>query len=304
VTGPHVPRTGVQGQVPRTGVQGLVVLSRATHFPTCLGVVPGGSCFVGVLVSKSGNKSLFKSMNGLFHTLLHASPFDIHKSNPSHASPFDIHKSNRHLPCTVPGTNLIVATKCSLEYPQHITVSVQNAPREDDQDVGLREDTKAQLCPATTPCDLFSEHTGPVNRKVQPVETWSFEPTSQEASGCAYSTDLNVGTPWLDSLLRCRSTWTRPCDPRTGCGHAYRQLDRIKETGRGIWRREEAWGVNLSPGQLRPWTSPRPCLTSLHIFPPVSQIRLLHLCFCQPNHLLQKFVLYLITPVKFVNPTT
>jgi len=35
-------------QVPRTGVQGPVVISRATHFPTCLGVVPGGSYFVGV----------------------------------------------------------------------------------------------------------------------------------------------------------------------------------------------------------------------------------------------------------------
>jgi len=72
------------------------------------------------------------------------------------------------------------------------------SPREDDQDVGLRVDTKAQLCPVTTPCDLFSKHTGPVNRKVQPVETWRIEPTSREASGCAYSTDLNVGTPWLD----------------------------------------------------------------------------------------------------------
>ena len=48
------------------------------------------------------------------------------QGQPSHASPFDIHKSNLHLPCTVPGTNLIVATKCGLEYPQHITVSVQN----------------------------------------------------------------------------------------------------------------------------------------------------------------------------------
>ena len=134
VTGPQVPRTGVQGQVPQTGVQSPVVISRATNFPTRLGVVPGGSAFVGVLVSKSGNKSLFKSMNGLFHTLSHASPFDIHKSNPSHASPFDIHRSNLHLPCTVPGTNLIGATKRGLEYPQHILVlvSVQNVPREDD----------------------------------------------------------------------------------------------------------------------------------------------------------------------------
>ena len=46
--------------------------------------------------------------------------------------------------------------------------------------------------------DIFSEHTGLVNRKVQPVETWRLEPTSPEASGCTYSTDLNIGTPWLD----------------------------------------------------------------------------------------------------------
>jgi len=136
-------KAGVQGQIPQTGVQGHVVISRATHFPTCLGVVPGGCSFVGVLVSKSGNKSLFKSMNGLFHTLSHASPFDINKSNPSHASPLDIHNSNLHLPCTVPGTNLFVATKRGLEYPQHIAVSVQNVPREDDRDVRLRVDTKA-----------------------------------------------------------------------------------------------------------------------------------------------------------------
>ena len=82
-------------------------------------------------------------MNGLFHSLPYESPFDIHKSNPSQASPLDIHKSNLHLPCTVPGTNLIVATKRGLEYPQHITVSVQNVPRQDDRDVGLRVDTKA-----------------------------------------------------------------------------------------------------------------------------------------------------------------
>jgi len=107
-------------QVPWTlGAQGPVVISRATHFLTRLGVVPGGPYFVGVLVSKSGNKSLFKSMNGLIHTL-------------SHTSPFDIHKSNLHLPCTVPGTNLIVATKRGLEYPKHIKVPVQNVPREDD----------------------------------------------------------------------------------------------------------------------------------------------------------------------------
>jgi len=86
--------------------QDPVVISRATHFPTRLGVVPGGPYFVGILVSKSGNKSLFKSMHCLIHTL-------------SHASPFDIHKSNLHLPCTVPGTNLIETTKHGLEYPTH-----------------------------------------------------------------------------------------------------------------------------------------------------------------------------------------
>ena len=71
-------------------------------------------------------------MNGLVHTLSHAPPFDIHKSNPSHASPFDIHKSNLHLPCTVPGTNLIETTKHGLEYPKHINVPVQTVPQEHD----------------------------------------------------------------------------------------------------------------------------------------------------------------------------
>jgi hypothetical protein len=100
-------------QVPWTlGAQGPVVISRATHFPTRLGVVSGGPYFFGILVSQSGNKLVFKSMNGLIHTLLHASPFDIHKFN-------------LHLPCTVPGTNLIVTSKRGLEYPKHIKVPVQ-----------------------------------------------------------------------------------------------------------------------------------------------------------------------------------
>ena len=90
VTGPQVSRTGIQGQVPRTDFKSHVVISRLTHFPTCLGVVPVGCSFVGVLFSRSENKSLFKSMNGLFHNLSHASFFDIHKSNPSQASPLDI----------------------------------------------------------------------------------------------------------------------------------------------------------------------------------------------------------------------
>jgi len=164
-------------QVPWTlAAQSPVVISRATHFPTRLGVVPSGSSFVGVLVSKSGNKSLFKSMNGLIHTL-------------PHASPFDIHMSNLHLPCTVPGTNLIVTTKRGLEYPEHINVPVQTIPQEDDREVGLRVGKQAQLWTETSPSNLFSEHTGPVKRKVQQVETWRFEPTSLEATGCVYSTD-------------------------------------------------------------------------------------------------------------------
>ena len=71
-------------------------------------------------------------MNGLFHTLSHASPFDIYKSNPSQASPLDIHNSNLHLPCMVLGANLFVVTKRGLEDPQHITVSVQEVLQEDD----------------------------------------------------------------------------------------------------------------------------------------------------------------------------
>jgi len=173
-------------QVPWTlAARGPVVISRVTHFPARLGVVLGGPYFVGVLVSKSGDKSLFKSMNSLIHTLLHASPFDFHKSN-------------LHFPCSVPGKNLIVTTKRRLEYPEHINVLVQTVPQEDGKKVGLRVDKQAQLWPETSQCNFSSEHTGPVKRKVQQGETWKFEPTSLEATGCAYSTDLNVGTPWLD----------------------------------------------------------------------------------------------------------
>jgi len=57
VTGPQVPLT--------QAARGPVVISRATHFPVRLGVLPGGLYFIVVLVSKSGNKSLFKSINDL-----------------------------------------------------------------------------------------------------------------------------------------------------------------------------------------------------------------------------------------------
>jgi len=162
-----------------------VVISRATHLPARLGVVPGGLYFIAFLVSKSGNESLIKSMNGLIYTL-------------PHASSFEIYKSNLYFPCSVPGKNLIVTTKRRLEYPKHINVPVQTVPQEDGEKVRLRVDNQAQLWPDMSQCNLFSKHTGPVTRKVQQVETCKFEPTSLEATGCAYSTDLNVGTPWLN----------------------------------------------------------------------------------------------------------
>ena len=65
VTGPQVPLT--------LAARGPVVISRLTHFPARLGVVPGGPYLIGVLVSKSGNTSLFKSMDRLIYTLPHAS---------------------------------------------------------------------------------------------------------------------------------------------------------------------------------------------------------------------------------------
>ena len=120
VTGPQVPLT--------LAARGPVVISRATHFPARLGVVPGGLNFICVLVSKSGNKSLINSMNYLVYTLPHASSFDIHN------------KSNLHFPCSVPGKNLIVTTKRRLEYPEHINVPVQTVTQEDGENVGMRVD--------------------------------------------------------------------------------------------------------------------------------------------------------------------
>jgi len=98
----------------------------------------------------------------------------------------------------VPGKNLTVTPKSRLDYPEHINVPVQTVPQEDGKDVGLRVDNHAQLWPKTSQRNLFSKHTGPVTRKVQQVETFKFEPTSLEATGCAYLTDLNAGTPWLN----------------------------------------------------------------------------------------------------------
>jgi len=46
------------------------------------------------------------------------------------------------------------------------------------------------------------------------------------------------------------TTQARLWDPRKGCRRAYMQLGRTKRMGRGIWRREEVWGLNLSPGQF------------------------------------------------------
>ena len=211
-------------------------------------------------------------MNGLFHTLSHASPLDIHKSNPSQASPLDIHNSNLHLPCTVPGTNLLIVPKRGLEDPQHITVSVQEVLQEDDRDVGLGVDTKAQLCPATTPCDIFSGHTEPVNRKVQPVETWRFEPTSPEESGCAYSTDLNVGTPWWDFTTAV----SQYVDKAVGSTHRlWARLQTVgQDPGNGPWDLEEGGGLGREP-------QPGPVET-LDITSPLSYIPT-HLATCLTN---------------------
>jgi len=151
-------------------------------------------------------------------------------------------------------------------------VSVQNVPREDDRDVRLRVDTKAQLCPATTPCDIFTEHTGPVNRKVQPVETWRFEPTSPEASGCAYSTDLNIGTPWLD-FTNAVSQYVNKA-----VGSTHRLWARLQaagqDPGNGPWDLEEGGGLGREP-------QPGPVET-LDITSPLSFIPT-HLSTCLTN---------------------
>jgi len=148
------------------------------------------------------------------------------------------HKSNLHLPCTVPGTNLSVATKRGLEYPQHITVSVQN----------------------------------PVNRKVQPVETWRFELTSQEASGCAYSTDLNVGTPWLDFTTAV----SQYVDKAVGSTHRLWALLQAagQDQGNRPWDLEEGGGLGRE-------SQPRPVET-LNITSPLSYIPT-HLSACLTN---------------------
>jgi len=127
----------------------------------------------------------------------------------------------------------------------HEMVSVKNVPREDDRDVGLRVDTQAHLCPATSPCNLFSEHMGPVNRKVQPVDTWRFEPTSQEASGCAYSTDLNVGTPWSDFTTAV----SQYVDKSVGSTHRlWARLQAAgQDQGNGPWDLEEGGGLGREP---------------------------------------------------------
>jgi len=224
VTGPQVPLT--------LAAQGPVVISRATHFPARLGVVPGEPYFISVLVSKSGNKSLLKSMNCLIYTW-------------PHASSFDIHVSNLHFPCSVPEKNLIVTTKSRLEYPKHINVPVQTVPQEDGEKVGLRVDNHAQLWPETSQCNLFSKHTGPVTRKVQQVETCQFEPTSLEATGCTYSADLNVITLWLN--------FTTAVSQYAGktVGATHRLWARLQAAGQnqgnGPWDLEEGGGLGREP---------------------------------------------------------
>jgi len=162
------------------------------------------------------------------------------------------------------GTNLIETTKRGLEYPKHINVPVQTVPQEDDREVGLRVDKQAQLWPATSPCNLFSDHTGPVNKKVQQVETWRFELTSQEATGCAYSTDLNVGTLWLD--------FTTAVSQYVGkaVGSTHRLWARLQaagqDQGNGLWGLEEGGGLGREPqpGSVETLdiTSPLPYITT------------------------------------------
>ena len=79
-----------------------------------------------------------------------------------------------------------------------------------------------------------------------------------------------------------------------------------QDPGNGPWDLEEGGGLGREPqpGPVETLDITSPLSYILHIFPPVSQIRLLHLCLRQPNYPLPKFVLYLITPLKFVNPTT
>jgi len=171
-------------------------------------------------------------MNSLIYTL-------------PHASSFDIHKSNLHFPCSVPGKNLIVTTKSRLEYPEHINVPVQTVPQEDGEKVGMRVDNQAQLWPETSQCNLFSKHTGPVKRKVQQVETCKFEPKSLETTGCAYSTDLNVGTLW--------SNFTTAVLQYAGktVGATHRLWARLQAAGQnqgnGPWDLKEGGGLGREP---------------------------------------------------------
>jgi len=166
----------------------------------------------------------------------------------------------------------IVTTKRRLEYPEHINVPVQTVPQEDDQKVGLRVDKQAQLWPKTSQCNLFSEHTGPVKRKVQQLETWKFELTSLEATGCAYSTDLNVGTPWLD--------FTTAVSQYAGdaVGSTHRLWARLQTVGQnqgnGPWDLEEGGGLGREP-------QPRSVETS-DITSPLSYITA-HLSTCLTN---------------------
>jgi len=171
-------------------------------------------------------------MNSLIYTL-------------PHASSFDIHKSNLHLSCSVPGKNSIVTPKRRLEYPKHINVLVQTVPQVDGEKVGLRVGNQARLWPETSQCNLFFKHTGPVTRKVQQEETCKFEPTLLEATGCAYSTDLNVGTLWLN--------FTTVVSQYAGktVGATHRLWARLQAAGQnqgnGPWDLEEGGGLGREP---------------------------------------------------------
>ena len=77
------------------------------------------------------------------------------------------------------------------------------------------------------------------------METWRYELTSQESTGCAYSTDLNVGTPWLDFTTEVSQYVGR------AVGSTHRLWARLQaagqDQGNGLWDLEEGGGLVREP---------------------------------------------------------
>jgi len=136
-------------------------------------------------------------------------------------------------------------------------VLVQTVPQEDGEKVKLRVDKQAQLWPETSQCNLFSEHTGPVKRKVQQVETWKFNPTSLEVTGCAYSTDLNVRTLWLDFTTAVLQYAGK------AVGSTHRLWARLQAQRNGPWDLEEGGGLGREP---QPGSVETTAITSLQSY--------------------------------------